>query len=163
MLQMLWLVWPRFFMTEQIKGAVEPCLYRILSGSWQTCVMWRESVTSVKWCRKIRANGANGGIFAAARQMTRKSECSCLCRLSRVLLSVACCCTFLTVSIAVVDSTEPPGGRQVLCSHGHVNCVAQVKLHSHTQATLHKYKVPKPVNTYTFIKKIILKCKFKAQ
>lgn len=74
-----------------------------------------------------------------------------------------CCCTFLTVSIAVVDSTEPPGGRQVLCSHGHVNRVAQVKLHSHTQATLHKHKVPKPVNTYTFIKKIILKCKFKEQ
>lgn len=69
------------------------------------------------------------------------------------------CCTFLTVGIAVIDSTDTSGGWHVLSSNSNVNCIGQVRLHSYTQATLHKYKVPKPVNTYTLNQKIILKLK----
>lgn len=59
----------------------------------------------------------------------------------------------LTVSVVVVDATEPPGGRQVLGGHRQVDGVGQVELHPHAQAALHKHKVPEPVDAHTCGKK----------
>lgn len=59
-------------------------------------------------------------------------------------------CTLLTIGVVVVEPTEAPGGCQVLGGDCQVDCVGQVKLHSYTQAALHKHKVPEPVNTHSF-------------
>lgn len=59
---------------------------------------------------------------------------------------------FPTVGAVVVDSTQAPGGCQVLGGHRQVDSVGQIKLHSYSKAALHKHKVPQPVNTHSWEK-----------